>query len=134
MDQLAGTPFEYYGEPVIVPGSMGAPSVLMVGMGLSEALYSASHGAGRALTRGEAAKEHEQEFQEFLRRFRVVTPVDFRRADIRNRRDIIEKKLADIRKEAPFAYKEIGPVVETLELAGIARRVVELRPLITVKG
>jgi tRNA-splicing ligase RtcB len=134
MDQLAGTPFEFQGEPVIVPGSMGAPSFLMVGLGNEDSLRSASHGAGRALSRGEALKSHDEEFREFLAQFRIVTPVDFRRADVRMRRDIMAKKLEDIRKEAPFAYKEIGPVVKTLEAAGIARSVAELRPLLTVKG
>ena len=76
----------------------------------------------------------EKQFAEFLEKFRVVTPVDFRRQDIRMRRDIVEKKLADLRKEARFAYKGIGPVVETIEDAGMARPVVELSPFLTVKG
>lgn len=46
----------------------------------------------------------------------------------------MDKKLEDIKKEAPFAYKGIGPVVQTLSEAGIARPVAELRPLLTVKG
>ncbi|ULH15534.1 RtcB family protein [Deinococcus sp. KNUC1210] len=39
-----------------------------------------------------------------------------------------------MKQEAPFAYKGIGPVIQTLEQAGIARPVAELRPLLTVKG
>jgi tRNA-splicing ligase RtcB len=64
----------------------------------------------------------------------VVTPVDFRRPDIQMRRDIIEKKLADIKQEAPHAYKGIGPIVDTLTRAGIAKPVAELVPLMTIKG
>ncbi len=131
---LEDTPFAYHGEPVLVPGSMGASSFILVGQGRAEALWSASHGAGRALSRGEAARGHDEEFARFLEEFRVVTPVDFRRPDIQMRRDIVEKKLADIKQEAPHAYKGIGPIVDTLTRAGIARPVAELVPLMTIKG
>jgi tRNA-splicing ligase RtcB len=131
---LQDTPFAYHGEPVLVPGSMGASSFILVGQGRAEALWSASHGAGRALSRGDAAKGHDEEFRRFLKEFSVVTPVDFRRPDIQMRRDIVEKKLADIKQEAPHAYKGIGPIVDTLTRAGIARPVAELVPLMTIKG
>ena len=69
-----------------------------------------------------------------MREFRVVTPVDLKRPDIAMRRDIVDKKLEDIKKEAPFAYKGIGPIVQTLTEAGIAQPVAELTPMLTVKG
>lgn len=50
------------------------------------------------------------------------------------RRDIVDRKQEELRQEAPFACKGIGPVVEMLHGAGIARPVAELRPLLTVKG
>lgn len=53
---------------------------------------------------------------------------------MRLRRDIVQKKLEDIKQEAPHAYKGIGPVVNTLAGAGLARPVVELTPLMTIKG
>ena len=124
----------YLGEPVLVPGSMGASSFLLVGQGNAESLASASHGAGRSLARGEAMHGHEAEFDDFLKRFRVVTPVDFRRADLQARRDILKKKLDELKQEAPYAYKGIGPIVRTLREAGIARPVAELQPIMTVKG
>lgn len=133
-DAMAGTPFAYQGEPVLVPGSMGASSYILVGQGNAGALSSASHGAGRSLSRGDALKGHDDEFQEFMESFRVVTPVDLRRQDIRFRRDIVSKKLQEIKQEAPYAYKGIGPIVQTLTDAGIARSVAELKPLLTVKG
>jgi tRNA-splicing ligase RtcB (3'-phosphate/5'-hydroxy nucleic acid ligase) len=133
-NELAGTPFQYHGEPVLVPGSMGASSFILAGQGCDDSLSSASHGAGRALSRGDALKASDAEFEKFMRNFRVVTPVDFNRPDVKMRRDIVAKKLEDIKKEAPFAYKGIGPVVKTLETAGIARPVAELKPLMTIKG
>lgn len=128
---MAGTPFPW-GEPVIVPGSMGAPSFVLRGLGNPEALYSACHGAGRALARGEAAKGHDAELDAFLERFRVVTPVDPRQ--IRGRADLVEAWRADLKQEGPFAYKAIGPVIETLRRTEVAEPVAELHPLLTVKG
>jgi tRNA-splicing ligase RtcB len=133
-DVMADTPFAYHGEPVLVPGSMGASSYILVGQGLAGSLSSASHGAGRSLSRGDALKGHEDDFRKFMESFRVVTPVDLRRQDVRLRRDIVSKKLQEIKQEAPYAYKGIGPIVATLTDAGIARPVAEVKPLMTIKG
>jgi tRNA-splicing ligase RtcB len=133
-DAMAGTPFAYYGEPVLVPGSMGSSSFVLAGRGNADALWSASHGAGRAMSRGDALRADDAAFEKFMAEFRVVTPVDLRRPDIAMRRDIVRKKLEDIKKEAPFAYKGIGPIVRTLADAGIAQPVAELTPMMTVKG
>jgi tRNA-splicing ligase RtcB (3'-phosphate/5'-hydroxy nucleic acid ligase) len=133
-EEMAGTPFAYYGEPVLVPGSMGASSFVLAGQGNPESLSSAAHGAGRSLSRGDALRHGEEEFRRFLERFRVVGPLDLRRPDVRLRRDIVQRKLDEIRQEAPHAYKGIGPVVDTLAGAGLARPVVELTPLMTIKG
>jgi tRNA-splicing ligase RtcB len=132
--EMANTPFEYFGEPVMVPGSMGASSYLLAGRGNQESFCSASHGAGRVLSRGKSLKGNDMEFKEFMEKFRVVTPVDLRRQDIKLRKDIVEQKLAKIKQEAPFAYKGITPVIETLSGAGIATPVAELKPLMTIKG
>ncbi len=134
LDEMANTPFGYYGEPVMVPGSMGAGSYLLSGRGNRDSACSASHGAGRVLSRGKALKGNDAEFKDFMERFRVITPVDLRRQDIRLRKDIVRQKLADIKQEAPFAYKGITPVVETLSGAGIATPVAEFEPLMTIKG
>lgn len=128
--QMQDTPFAYTGEPVLVPGSMGASSFILAGRGNPEALWSASHGAGRQQARGDAMRGSQAEFSAFLEAFRVVTPLDWRRA----RPDIRERKRTELMQEAPFAYKGVGPVVETLREAGLAEPVAELRPLLTVKG
>ena len=133
-DAMAGTPFAYYGEPVLVPGSMGASSYILAGQGCSGSLSSASHGAGRSLSRGDAAKGHEDELRKFMETFRVVTPVDLRRPEVRARQDIVSRKLEEIKQEAPYAYKGIGAIIQTLADAGIAKPVAEVRPLMTIKG
>jgi len=127
--------FEYScGEPVLVPGSMGAPSYVMEGQGNAEALYSACHGAGRALSRGKALKYDDDAYQRFLSNYRVVTPIDPKRKDIRERKDILKKYHESLKKEAPFAYKNTLPVIRTLQDAGIAQPVAKLHPLLTIKG
>jgi tRNA-splicing ligase RtcB (3'-phosphate/5'-hydroxy nucleic acid ligase) len=130
LEAMQDTPFAYTGEPVLVPGSMGSSSFIMAGLGHSEALSSASHGAGRALSRGQASRGFDAEFAAFLESFRVVTPLDWRRV----RADIKARKLEELKQEAPHAYKGILPVVQTLEGAGLAKRVAEVKPLMTVKG
>jgi tRNA-splicing ligase RtcB len=130
-EAMADTPFPW-GEPVIVPGSMGAPSFILRGLGKPEALFSACHGAGRALARGAAASGHDEELDAFLSRFRVVTPVEPQQ--LRERPDIRASWRAALKEEAPFAYKAIGPVIETLRHAEVAQPVAELHPVLTVKG
>lgn len=129
-EELQQTPFAYTGEPVLVPGSMGASSFVLAGGGSADALHSASHGAGRQQARGEAMRVSPAEFDQFLEDFRVVTPLDWKSA----RSDIRKKKLEELKQEAPFAYKGIGPIIDTLEQSQIAQPVAELRPLLTVKG
>ncbi|GAB7051656.1 RtcB family protein [Catenuloplanes indicus] len=129
-----GDPHRLYGEPVIVPGSMGAPSYLLRGLDAPRALGSAAHGAGRRVPRGAAARGSDAELDAFLRDFRVVTPLDHRDPAVLARRDIIDAWRRDLKQEAPWAYKDVAPVVDSLRGAGVASPVVELRPLLTVKG
>lgn len=126
-------PDAYFGEPVLIPGSMGSVSYLMEGLGNPESLATASHGAGRSLSRGDAIHYAEKEFQDFLQKFRIITPIDPKRPDFRNRRDILQKYHDELKKEAPFAYKPIYPVVDTLKDAKIAAPVAELTPIFTLK-
>jgi tRNA-splicing ligase RtcB len=119
---------------VIIPGSMGASSYVLAGEGNEAALESACHGAGRALTRGGAAHVDERVYARSMERLRVVTPIDPASPEVRTRRDILAKYHQRLKEEAPFAYKPITPVVQTVEEAGVARRVARLFPIVTVKG
>ncbi|MCO8271621.1 RtcB family protein [Actinoplanes sp. TRM 88003] len=121
-------------EPVIVPGSMGAASYLLRGLGSARALSSACHGAGRSIPRGATARGSDAELDAFLRDFRVVTPLNHRDPVVAGRRNVIAAWRRDLKQEAPWAYKEVGPVVDSLRGAGVAQPVAELRPLLTVKG
>lgn len=124
-DRMAGTPFSASGQPVIIPGSMGTASYLLVGCsGGAESLYSVCHGAGRVLSRkqargskGRPGAVSEQRFQESMEGVHL---------ECENRRGIKE--------EAPDAYKDIDDVIATVAGAGLARVVARLRPLAVLKG
>jgi len=128
---LAASPFRFTGDPVIIPGSMGAASYLLAGTGNTEALCSACHGAGRSLSRG---KSRHVDPGDTFERLRVVTPIDPTSPEVRLRRDVLAEYHDRLREEAPYAYKDITPVVQTVEDAQIARRVARLWPLLTIKG
>ena len=134
LSQMEGTPFHQWGEPVLVPGSMGSSSFVLAGVGNHEALESASHGAGRALSRGKASRTSHREFDRFLDAFRIVTPLDYRNPEVRGRPEILKRKIDELRAEGPHAYKGIQAVIETLSAAGMAKPVAELTPLMTIKG
>ncbi|MDA0185647.1 RtcB family protein, partial [Solirubrobacter phytolaccae] len=120
-------PFAYTGEPVLIPGSMGDSSWVLAGTGEEAALSSTSHGAGRVLARGRAARTRDDAADALLQ---VVTPID----PVLARRDVRAEHDRRVREEAPRAYKPIGPVVDAVVAAGAARRVARLEPLLTTKG
>lgn len=134
IEAMKGTKFEYYGEPVIIPGSMGSSSYIMAGLGNRASLYSASHGAGRLLSRGEALKCSDEEFEAFINKFKIITPLDPKDQMIKNRSDILNKWKEDLKKEAPFAYKNITPVIQTHVDNNMAKPIARLEPLFTIKG
>jgi tRNA-splicing ligase RtcB len=53
---------------------------------------------------------------------------------VRLRADVLAKYHRRVKEEAPYAYKDVGPVIRTVEDAGVARRIARLWPLMTVKG
>jgi tRNA-splicing ligase RtcB len=103
------------GEPVLIPGSMGQPSFLLVGLGCEQWLHSASHGAGRALTRHRARQ------------------LDDEAAGLAQV-ECIALHAERLREEAPAAYKRIDPVIDVQVEAGIVAPVARLRPLLTFKA
>ncbi|SCW84891.1 tRNA-splicing ligase RtcB [Paenibacillus tianmuensis] len=133
-EQMANTPFGYTGEPVFIPGSMGAKSYILSGLGNRDSLFSASHGAGRRLSRGNSLKVDDAAFRDFLDNFHVITPIDPNRNDIKSRQDILKKWEDELKKEAPYAYKDINPIIETHEEHGMATVVAEVEPVLTIKG
>lgn len=110
------------GQPVVIGGSMGTGSYLLCGtaQGEAQSFSSASHGAGRAMSRHQA-----------LRLWRGRQLVD----DLATQGILIRtRSMRGAAEEAPGAYKDVHRVAECTEHAGLARRVAFLRPLACVKG
>lgn len=125
---------QWIGKPVIIPGSMGSASYLLTGLGNEDALQSACHGAGRLMPRGEASHVSDAIFDHETESLRIVTSIDPKSPQMQMRKDILEKYKSRIKEEAPYAYKPITPVIESIEEASIARPIAKLMPLCTVKG
>lgn len=109
------------GQLTVVLGSRGARSWVMEGLGCEAALCSVAHGAGRKMTRSEAAAKVRAHH----------TRASLVRTSIGGR--VICDDPALLYEEHPDAYKPIEPVVDALEAHGAARRVLALRPLLSVK-
>jgi tRNA-splicing ligase RtcB (3'-phosphate/5'-hydroxy nucleic acid ligase) len=110
-----------FGQPVLLPGSMGTSSYVLVGDAPGDAFASCAHGSGRTLSRHEAKR-------------RGTSGADLRSHLARAGIAVRARSLRDLPEEAPMAYKDVEEVVRVCELAGLARRVVRLRPLGVVKG
>lgn len=131
---MAGTEFACYGEPVMIPGSMGSSSYLLRGLGNPDCLWSASHGAGRQKSRGDAIKGNDEAFRRFMERFHIITPIDPDRNDLKGRKDIMKKWEESIRAEAPYAYKDIDEVIAAIVAHDMAVPVARMEPIFTVKA
>jgi tRNA-splicing ligase RtcB len=119
-----GLPPEYQkiGQPVIIPGSMGTASWVLVGTedSMRRSFGSSCHGAGRVMSRSKAKKEVEGSS---LRRELENKGIKVRAGS-----------LPGLAEEAPSAYKDVDMVVETVSQAGIAKKVARLRPVAVIKG
>ena len=117
-------PDEYktIGQPVLVPGSMGTASWVLVGTETSmvQSFGSSCHGAGRVMSRHEAKR-------------------NVRGDELRDRLEadgihVRAGSMAGLAEEAPQAYKDVDEVVEAVTGGGIARKVARLRPVVVIKG
>jgi len=113
--------YQGVGQPVLIPGSMGTASYVLVGTKEGrEAWFSTCHGAGRTMSRHEAMRRVSG--QEVVNRLES--------------KGIIVKcwSLRGIAEEAPMAYKDVDNVVEVVHNAGLSRKVAKLKPLAVIKG
>jgi len=114
--------FRSVGQPVLIGGTMGTASYILCGtdrtMGM--AFGSAVHGAGRRMSRRQATKQWKGRA--------VIDELAARGILIRS------PSQRGVAEEAPGAYKDVSRVVEAAHVAGLARKVVRLQPLICVKG
>ena len=102
------------GELGIIPGSMGAKSYIVRGLGNAESLCSCAHGAGRRMSRAEAKRR-------------------FSRTDLERQTEGVEcRKDGDVIDEIPAAYKPIDEVME--DQSDLVEVVHTLKQVVCVKG
>jgi tRNA-splicing ligase RtcB (3'-phosphate/5'-hydroxy nucleic acid ligase) len=110
------------GQPVIIPGSMGTASYVLVGTekAMQETFGSTAHGAGRTMSRLRAKREYTAEgVKDQLGKYGVM---------------IKAASLKGISEEAPGAYKDVDEVIRVSDEAGIAKKVARMRPIGVIKG
>jgi tRNA-splicing ligase RtcB len=127
---MAGTLFADLGQPVLIPGSMGTASYVLVGVDSGEkSLYSVNHGAGRAMSRTRAAGRRRGRKG---RREAAISDEDFKRS--MEGIHLIAADRRSVKEEAPAAYKDIDAVIDTVIEAGLALPVARLKPGAVLKG
>jgi tRNA-splicing ligase RtcB len=110
------------GQPVLVPGSMGTASYVLVGTDKAMELTfgSTCHGAGRVMSRTQARKQ--------------VWGADLREQLEQEGIIVRAGSMKGLAEEAPLAYKDVSLVVEVVHGLGLAQKVARLEPLAVIKG
>ncbi len=119
-----GLPKKYVdiGQPVLIPGSMGTASYVLLGTpgSMTQTFGSTCHGAGRVMSRAQAKREIRSEKL---------------KAELESQGIVVRAgSMAGLAEEAPRAYKDVSRVVEVVHHAGIAKKVARLRPIAVIKG
>ncbi len=119
---LRDSPYYFIGQPVIIPGSMGTASYLLIGGKKAEELSfnSTAHGAGRVMSRSKAIK--------------TLSKANIER-ELRNKGIYLRSSSwRGVVEEAPQAYKDVDEVVKVSDALDIATIVARLKPIGVVKG
>ena len=114
--------YQKTGQPVLIPGDMGRYSYLSVGTpsAMEKTFGSTCHGAGRVMSRAQSKRQS-----------RAIN-IDQEMA----RRGVVARYQGrgTMAEEMPHAYKDVAEVVETMDHAGISKRVARFRPVGVIKG
>jgi tRNA-splicing ligase RtcB len=114
--------YQNIGQPVLIPGSMGTSSYVLIGKekAIQESFGSTCHGAGRTMSRTKAKK--------------MVKGENLKK-ELANKGIAVEAgSYSGLAEEAPVAYKNVSEVVEVVDRQGLAKKVVKLIPLGVIKG
>lgn len=114
--------YQETGQPILIPGDMARYSYLLVGTetAMAETFGSTCHGAGRSMSRSQSRKQSQ------------AINIDLEM----ERRGVVARYQgrATMAEEMPHAYKDVADVVETMDRAGVSKRVARLRPVGVIKG
>ena len=115
-------PYREVGQPVIIGGSMETGSYLLVGTqkAMEDTFGSTAHGSGRTMSRTAAKRE--------------VRGAELQRRMLERGIYVKAATMDGLAEEAGMAYKDISEVVETMDRAGISKKVAALRPVGNIKG
>jgi tRNA-splicing ligase RtcB (3'-phosphate/5'-hydroxy nucleic acid ligase) len=115
-------PYRSVGQPVIIGGSMETGSYLLVGTqkAMEDTFGSTAHGSGRTMSRTAAKRE--------------VRGAELQKRMLERGIYVKAATMDGLAEEAGMAYKDISEVVETMDRAGISKKVVALRPIGNIKG
>jgi tRNA-splicing ligase RtcB len=115
-------PYRAVGQPVIIGGSMETGSYLLLGTSkaMEDTFGSTAHGSGRTMSRTAAKRE--------------VRGAELQRKMLERGIYVKSASMEGLAEEAGMAYKDISEVVETMDVAGISKKVVALRPVGNIKG
>lgn len=114
--------YRSWGQPVLIPGSMGTASYVLVGAAgsMQETFGTTCHGAGRLMSRSAAKRSRfAQNARERLEEQGIVV-----RSETRD----------GITEEIPEAYKDVDAVIRVVHEAGLSKRVARLKPIGVIKG
>lgn len=118
------TPAAYkeIGQPVLIPGDMGRCSYVLVGTEAAsqETFASSCHGAGRVMSRTQAMKR--------VKGKNILREMEAQGIIVR------ASGWDTLAEEIPEAYKDVTEVVDVVHKAGIAKKVIQLKPLGVIKG
>lgn len=110
------------GQPVLIGGSMGTASYVLVGTSQGEvrSFSSSCHGAGRRMSRHQATKQWKgRELIDYLATKGIL---------------VRSPSYRGVAEEAPGAYKDVTAVVDAAHEAGLSKKVAKLAPMVCVKG
>lgn len=130
--RMQGSPYAHLGQPVIIPGSMGTASYLLLGTDTgSESLFSVNHGAGRTMSRTAAAGKTRHRDGKVVKAGHIS---DERFDETMRGVYLVCEDRRTIKEEAPDAYKDIDEVIRVVVGAGLAVLVARMVPLAVLKG
>ena len=110
------------GQPVLIPGSMGTASYVLIGTteAMQQTFGSTCHGAGRVMSRAKARK---------------MVRGTMLREQLKSRGILIcAGSMSGLAEEAPLAYKDVSRVVDVVHKLGIGRKIARLEPVAVIKG
>jgi tRNA-splicing ligase RtcB len=110
------------GQPVLIGGTMGTASYILVGTAVGEfrSFSSSCHGAGRRMSRHQATRQWQgRDMIDYLATKGIL---------------IRSPSYRGVAEEAPGAYKDVGVVVDAADKAGLSKKVARVVPMICVKG